>query len=105
MSQVISEQSSDVIILKPAQTLRTIDETKDAIIQALSASRDVVVDCSQVEDVDIGIVQVLTSARLSADRLGAALRMRAPSAPLRAVLERAGVVATADDPFWNGGTA
>jgi len=106
MSQVISDEKTETIVLEPVQTLRTIDATKDAISSALAASRRIVVDGSLVEDADITIVQLLTAARSSAERLGAVLAFQAPSAALRTVLERAGVSVTiGDDPFWNGDAA
>lgn len=72
------------------------------LIQHLGSSANVVFDCSQVEDADISIVQVLLSARATADRLGTTLHLRNPSPALLAVMERAGVAGVADDPFWTG---
>lgn len=102
MPEVITAKNAAILVLDSVQTLRTIEATKDILLQHLNSSSDLVLDCSQVDDADISIVQLLLAARATAARQGAALRLAAPSAALRAVLDRTGVCAAADDPFWNG---
>lgn len=92
-------QGADTVLLENIQTLRTIDAAKAVLEQRLSPASDVIVDCSRIEEADIACVQLLLSARKTAERLGATLRLAGVPPVLRDLLDRCG---TPDDPFWNG---
>ncbi len=101
-SDLLSE-CGDGFVLKPVQTLRTIDATLESLSQHLHSATHVAIDCSGVEEADVSILQVLLAARVSAERLGIGLRLVAPSPALLGVAERAGVAAANPaDPFWTG---
>ncbi|MGE5476779.1 MAG: STAS domain-containing protein [Bacteroidales bacterium] len=99
------KNDTGTLVLGPVQTLRTIEETREVLSRHLTGSGNIHIDCAPVEEADISIVQVLLSVRATAERLGVSLRLTAPSAPLVAVLERAGVPPAAIDPAWNGEAA
>lgn len=99
------KNDTGTLVLGPVQTLRTIEETREILSRHLTGAGNIHIDCSQVEESDISIVQVLLSARATAERQGVPLRLTAPPPPLVAVLDRAGVPLAAIDPAWNGETA
>lgn len=92
-------EGASIVPLENIQTLRTIDATKALLEECLRPSGAVVLHCAQIEEADLSFVQLLLSARKTAERLGATLRLAGVPAALRDVLERCGV---ADDPFWTG---
>jgi anti-anti-sigma regulatory factor len=97
------EQNSGRLALDPVQTLRTIEATRELLIQNIGKSAQLSLDCSAIDEADISLVQVLISARKTAQQYGTTLRLDAVSDALRSALERAGIPgATGDDPFWNG---
>jgi anti-anti-sigma regulatory factor len=94
----------DTVVLDRVQTLQTIDATKDILEDRLGRPAPLVVDCSQVDDVDLSVIQLLLSARKTAGCFGGSLLLAGISPALRGVLERCGMVGGgAADPFWNGG--
>ena len=72
----------------------TIRQVTDAWIQLQSAvetGRPVTLDLSEVSATDLSFVQLIESARLSAERLGGGVALAQPAAgALRDVLERGG---------------
>ena len=96
--------SPSALVLDNVQTLRTIDATKDALVERLGLNRELVVDCSRVEEADLSLVQVLLAARKSAENLGGSLRLAALSPALHDVIERSGIDGSDDaERFWTGG--
>lgn len=86
--------------LEPVQTLRTIDAAATALRDLLGQHSHVEIDCSAVSEADLTLVQLLLSARKTAEHDGKRLTLAAPaSGALLDALARAGVLAAAD-PFW-----
>jgi anti-anti-sigma regulatory factor len=89
--------------------LRTCDATHAALTAALATHDEVVVDCTEARDVDVGFVQMLISARRTADASGQRLRLSAPAdGALLEVLVRGGFLdpqhagAGAEAALWAG---
>lgn len=101
-NDILAEYSATVT-LEPTQTLQTIDATKDLLTGHLRTGSTLSIDCSRVDEVDLSIVQLLLSARNTAEQRGGTLRLTAVPPALRSVLQRAGL-SGANDPFWNGAT-
>lgn len=87
-----------------ALTVRCIGAARAALLEALAAHTALSVDCSAVESADLSLVQLLLSARLSANQAGKPFTLAAPAAgALRAALEQGGFLpATGADPLWAG---
>lgn len=96
-----AEAGTRTVQLENIQTLRTIDATKALLEEQLDAASDITLDCSRIDEADLSFIQVVLSARKSAEWLGAGLRLVGVPAEVRAVVERCGA---AEDPFWNGET-
>jgi anti-anti-sigma regulatory factor len=97
------EQHSGALVLDAVQNLRTIENTRELLLQNIGKNARLFIDCSGVEEADIAIVQLLISARKTAAQLGTDLRLAAVSSAFKGVVDRAGVLGAAgNDPFWNG---
>jgi len=92
------------VLLDGTLTVRTITAAHAALLKTLTEQQEVYVDCGAAESVDLSLIQLLLSARLSARQEGKHIALAAPVAgPLRAVLEQAGLLSpTGGDPFWSG---
>jgi anti-anti-sigma regulatory factor len=93
------------VVLDGVVTVRTIAAFRSTLLNALTEHRSVRVDCSAAESVDLSLIQLLLSARLSAHRQGKRLKLAAPAdGVLRATLEQGGFMPPSGaDPFWSGG--
>ena len=95
------------LVLDGSVTIRTIDSIHERLSELLQTHERVEVDCSAVEDADLQLVQLLLSARKSAQAMRKTLALSAPvSDKLRSVLLRSGVLAAGeagsgvDMEFW-----
>lgn len=85
-------------------TIRHAAHLKDVVASALQARQDVRVAINPDAAVDLSLVQLISSARLHAQRAGGSLSLAAPAgSKLRDVLARAGFIEGAssqDLEFW-----
>jgi ABC-type transporter Mla MlaB component len=88
-------------------TLRTIETTRAQLLEKMEQHPALEVDCSAASEIDLSFVQLLLSARASAQSAGKVLALAQPaSGVLRDVLERGGFIGavpgqvTADEAFW-----
>lgn len=98
--------STAVVRLAGDLSLRTCEATHAALLNALSAHDEVVVDCAGAEEIDASFLQLLLAARRTAAGRGCRLSLQAAaSEPLLDALARAGLIdPDRPDPFWTGGT-
>ena len=87
--------------------LRTASETCDALREAVAHHAAVTIDCAGVTDIDLSFIQLLVSARRSAQRTDRTLCLAEhPDGVLLAALTRAGLravdlaVPDASADFW-----
>jgi anti-anti-sigma regulatory factor len=99
------------VVFERIADIRTITAMHAALVEALSKGRPVEIDCSDVQDADLTLVQLLLAAFRSARRAGASLTMRQPLPEvLRDLLARSGFIddggsAPESAAFWMvGGT-
>lgn len=90
-----------------ALTVRHADQIHESFVDALRQHQHIVVDCGQASQVDLTFVQLVLSARRSADAAGKRLSLAEPAAgDLLDVLRRAGLAASPGGPavagqdFW-----
>lgn len=94
------------IIIDGVQTVRNIQSTYDRLSAAIAEHQAIVVDCDAVTELDLSLIQLLLSAKATADSNGKSLALATPAGgKLRTALERAGFLADApngSDPaaFW-----
>jgi anti-anti-sigma regulatory factor len=91
--------------------LRSCDENRTALAAALAAHDEVVVDCTDAEDVDVSFVQLLLAAWKTACASGRRLRLSdSPSGALLEALVRGGFLDPqhagdgADGALWTANT-
>lgn len=106
----LDESQRTRVVLDGAQTLRNIHEAHDLLRATLADHPTVEVDCEAVTEFDLSFVQLLLSAKRSADKTGRSFGLTSPATgQLRAVLERAGFLAAAPNElndnaaFWSKG--
>jgi anti-anti-sigma regulatory factor len=94
------------------RALSHANDVRTSLIAALHASNVVVLECGNLEDVDLTFIQCLLSARRSATEQGKTLSLAAPAAgSLREVLQRGGFLnardsnSSPDEAFWTTGAA
>jgi ABC-type transporter Mla MlaB component len=105
---VAAPQAGNVaIVLDGVLTIRTTDEARARLTDALARAPTVSVDCSAATEVDVSLIQLLLAARRSAARNGGQLILAQPAdGALLATLLRGGFIAAggpsrgADDDFW-----
>lgn len=89
------------VVLDGTQTVRTITAAHATLLKALTEQQEVEVDCGAAEIVDISLIQLLLSARLTAHQAGKRLVLSSASSALRNALEQGGFLSpAAPDPFW-----
>jgi ABC-type transporter Mla MlaB component len=89
-----------VIGFSGAATIRQADDIAERLRQALASSDRLEVDCSGVTEADVSFIQLLLSARKSAEASNKALTLSAPaSGPLLEVLTICGAH---EGTFWLG---
>ncbi len=88
-------------------TLRTVEATREKLLEMLERHQALEIDCSAATEIDLSFIQLLLSARVSAQSAGKtiALAQPAPDA-LRDALQRGGFLGAvpgqgaADEAFW-----
>lgn len=107
MPEVEVSQGTHRVTFAGALTVRHADHIHASFVEALRQHRHIVVDCSQAAQVDLSFVQLVLSARRSADAAGKRLSLAEPAAgDLLDVLRRAGLAASPGGPplagqeFW-----
>ena len=92
------------VVLEGALTVRTIATAHSTLLQALNQYPTVLVDCSTADTVDLGLIQLLLAACISAHLAGKQLGLAAPaSGALLAALHQGGFLpSSGTDPFWSG---
>ena len=92
-----------VTLTSPAN-IRTISQAFAELVSAFDDGGDIELHVSDDEDIDLTLVQLIESARKSADRRGRQFRLASPaSGPLLEILERGGFLTGRDDDsrqFW-----
>ncbi len=92
------------MVLDGALTVRTAEIVHSKLRQAINEHPLIKLDCRDATDVDLTFVQLLLSARLSAERSGKTVTLAArPDGPLSDALTRAGFQITAEPDetgFW-----
>lgn len=79
------------IRLEPSQDLRNADVLREQLLRALYAQESIQIDADNVEDIDISTIQVLISAKKTAEKMGRPLVLTgAPKGALSDTLARAG---------------
>jgi anti-anti-sigma regulatory factor len=93
--------SAAVVRLAGDLSLRTCEATHAQLLDAIAAHDEVVVDCTDGEEIDASFVQLLLSARTTAAARGCRLSLSAAGDPLLGVLVRGGFLdPDRPDPFW-----
>ena len=88
---------SGTLDLGGPRTIRYADQTRSLLLEALCAHSAIGVDCSQVTEADLSLIQLLISGRLSAQLAGKTLTLiRPPSGDFLATLSKAGFTASPD---------
>jgi len=101
-------EGSKIVELSGALTIQNAGCVRDELMAALATGEDLTVDCRSGTEIDLTFVQLLLSARLTAEHNGHSLFLAAPlPVPLLSVLERGGFLGgdTADQRFWTKGRA
>ncbi|MBR0830216.1 STAS domain-containing protein [Bradyrhizobium manausense] len=96
--------------LQGSLTLRDAKQVQGLLLDAISASREVEIDVSDVSSIDVSIIQLIVSARKSAEQRGRKLALATESnGAFRATLAKAGFLGDdgacrhVDEEFWTGG--
>lgn len=99
--------AADRLVLAGPLTVRSAEQTRDWVMDALGQQACLVVDCQDVTEVDLSFIQLMLSARKSAIAAGKTLSLARPAeGPLRDALLQAGLIGTvdghsaADQTFW-----
>lgn len=97
--------SAAVVRLAGDLGLRTCDATHAALLDAIAAHDEVVVDCTDADEIDASLPQLLLAARKAAAGRGCRLRLSAPAsgAMLDALVRGGFVDPDHPDPFWSNG--
>lgn len=93
--------------LQGSLTLRDAKQVQGLLQEAISASREVEIDVRDVSGIDVSIIQLIISARKSAEQRGRKLVLvTRPDGAFRAMLAKAGFLGEdgacrhADEEFW-----
>ena len=62
-----------------AATIRQADEIADQLSQALAQSAPILLDCSELDEVDFSFIQLVVAAQKQAVRQGVSLDMASPA--------------------------
>ncbi len=82
---------AEAVDLSGPRTLRNAEETRSLLMEALQRPSPIGLDCSAVAEADLSFVQLLLSARKSAEAAGKTLTLSHPaSAPLLKAASKAG---------------
>lgn len=106
------DRSSSAAVVRCAGDLglRTCEATYAALLKALAADEEVIIDCTDASEADASFLQLLLAARASAHARGRSLRLATPAGgALLDVLVRGGFLdpaqptASAEAAFWSAG--
>lgn len=89
----MSDEAPDPVrlTLDGTQSVRTIAAARAALLDALAGHQAVEIDCGAADGVDLSLIQLLLSARLTAQQAGTRLVIAVPAgSALRAALEQGG---------------
>lgn len=102
-----ARSSEGQVRLQGSLTLRDAKQMHSLLQAAISASREVEVDVRDVSNIDVSIIQLIVSARKSAEQRGRRLVLvTEPDGAFRAALAKAGFLGDdgacrhADEEFW-----
>jgi anti-anti-sigma regulatory factor len=108
----LSAPASAVFPLAGSVGVRDAARLAAELQQALSGPVSVAIDCTNLADIDLSIVQLLVAAHKTATAAGKPLRLISPAGgPLAALLRQAGFIAADDRPhtpegqFWTNAEA
>jgi anti-anti-sigma regulatory factor len=109
-SMVMSTEGSEGRVrLQGSLTVRDAKQVHGLLQDAISASREVEVDVREVSSVDVSIIQLIASARKSAEQCGRKLvLLTGSSGAFEATLAKTGFLGDdgacrdADEAFWAG---
>ena len=94
-------------VLNGALTLRTIEATRAKLLEMMDRHQSLEIDCSAATEIDLSFIQLLLSARTSAQSAGKTIALAQPaSGALSDVLQRGGFLGAvpgqgaADEAFW-----
>jgi hypothetical protein len=111
MEDSAPRQNAICIRLPNAVTIRNIEAVHAEILGGLTTADQIEIDCTDLAEADLSLVQLLVAARKSAVRHGTSLTLAHPTSDaLRGILKRAGFLPSAqdnlteDDLFWLKGT-
>lgn len=103
----MGDESQTPLVFSGSQTVRNLDETTEKLKEYIQTSDPVVIDCTRIEEVDVGFIQLLLSARRTAAAQGRIMRMTAPAGgALLTCLLNAGLLAenrSGSRDFWMSG--
>ena len=92
---------ASVVKFSGPQTIRESEETAKVLRQALVESSSIVLDCDEIEEVDLTFLQLVIAGRRSALRDGKSFALSATvRGPLLAALDRAGIRPEGEHMFW-----
>ena len=104
--------SAQHLPLRGSLGLRDVARLAEELERLLAVSTPVVVDCADLVEIDLSIIQLLISARRAAMSAGRSLTLRHPAdGPLERLLKAAGFLAAngttlaSDGQFWIKGEA
>ena len=90
-----------VLDFSGSQTVREAEQVAATLREALTATSEIVIDCSRIEEVDLSFIQLVLAARKSADRDNKHLHLLTPAqGPLLKALDLAGVLPSGPHHFW-----
>lgn len=99
-----SEPAIRHLVLPDNLTVRTADETKKLLLDAVDCQAVIALDVAEQAPVDLSFVQIVEAARISFADAGKALTLTKPaSGALLSVIERGGIIETMninDRQFW-----
>jgi hypothetical protein len=98
--------SADSVDLDGSRTIRNAEDTRSLLMEALKRPSPTRLDCSATDEADLSFLQLLLSARKSAEAAGRTLTLSHPaSAPFLTAASRAGFAVAPDplggkDTYW-----
>ena len=96
--------SGETVRLAGVRTIRNAEQTRSLLLEALCGHTPVSLDCSAVTEADLSFVQLLLSARMSAQLSGMPVTLAQPAGgALLQALSKAGFAAS-PDPLAGAGT-
>ena len=95
-----------VVKFSGSQTIREAEDVARLLRDALSEHPGVILDCEEIEDVDLTFLQLVIAGRRSARRDGKQFGLTSTArGPLLAALDRAGIRPEGEHLFWFEGVS